>query len=477
MDILLWILLALAVLGNALLAAVLVRLYGQQTPRGADEETVRALRAIVEEETDVLADQLRTLQGEVNRSTMASLRDFGTLLAENQRQGANASTARLEAIDRAGAARQKTANDALLAQLTLMETRLKNLEDSNAARMDGVRGALVQGLNTIRADNNAKLEEIRGTVDEKLQDTLQKRINESFRSVSAQLEQVYKGLGEMQALASDVGSLKQVLSGVKTRGILGEVQLGAILKEILAPGQYAENIATVPDSANRVEFAVKLPGQSGTVWMPIDAKFPGDTYAHLQAAQQSGDVAAVAAARRQLDIVLRQEAKDIHDKYIEVPYTTAFGVLFLPVEGLYAEVVSSGVTEVLQRDYQISVAGPSTMAALLNALQMGFRTLAIQKRSGEVWTVLGTVKTEFEKFGGGLQAMQRHLTQTGNDLEELIGTRSRAITRKLESVQQLEPSEAADLLGLADPDWAQPPDPASPRLRPPLPRDDKGTAT
>ena len=305
-------------------------------------------------------------------------------------------------------------------------------------------------MNAIRTDNNRKLDEIRGTVEEKLQDTLQKRISESFRTVSSQLEQVYKGLGEMQTLAADVGSLKQVLSGVKTRGILGEVQLGAILQEILAPGQYEENVATVPGSTNRVEFAVKLPGRDGTVYLPIDAKFPGDTYAQLQAARASGDAAAVAAAAKRLDTVLRQEAKDIHDKYIEVPYTTNFGVLFLPFEGLYAEVVSSGVTEALQRDYQISVAGPSTMAALLNALQMGFRTLAIQKRSGEVWTVLGAVKTEFEKFGAGLQAMQRHLNQTGSDLEELIGTRSRAITRKLEQVQQLDPGEAEDLLGLAD---------------------------
>ena len=254
----------------------------------------------------------------------------------------------------------------------------------------------------------------------------------------------------MQNLAADVGSLKQVLSGVKTRGILGEVQLGAILEQILAPGQYACNVATVPGSTNRVEYAIKMPGQNGTVWLPIDAKFPGDTYAHLQAAQERGDAAAAAAMRKALNNVLRAEAKDIHDKYIEVPYTTSFGILFLPFEGLYAEVVSSGVTELLQRDYQITVAGPSTMAALLNALQMGFRTLAIQKRSGEVWTILGAVKTEFEKFGAGLQQMQRHLNQTGSDLEELIGPRSRAITRKLESVQQLDPDTATELLGIEE---------------------------
>ncbi|WP_346669290.1 DNA recombination protein RmuC [uncultured Subdoligranulum sp.] len=448
MDWILYLLLALALVGDVLLAVLLAR-SGRKPSRGdTADDFVRAVTPVLQGETDLLAEQLRAMQGEMGRTTTATLRDFSSVLAENQRQSAAASTARLESIDRAGAARQKAANDALLAQLTMLEHRLKNLEDSNATRLDGVRGALVQGLNVIRADNNKKLEEIRGTVEEKLQDTLQKRINDSFRTVSAQLEQVYKGLGEMQNLAADVGSLKQVLSGVKTRGILGEVQLGAILEQILAPGQYDTNVATVPGSNNRVEFAVKLPGQSGTVWLPIDAKFPGDTYAHLQAAQQRGDAAATAAMRKALFSVLRQEAKDIHDKYIEVPYTTSFGILFLPFEGLYAEVVSSGVTETLQRDYQITVAGPSTMAALLNALQMGFRTLAIQKRSGEVWTVLGAVKTEFEKFGAGLQQMQRHLNQTGSDLEELIGPRSRAITRKLEAVQQLDPDTAAGLLGL-----------------------------
>ena len=449
-EILLFVLLVLALAGDVLLA-VLLRHSGKKTADAPTaQDYVDAMTPVLQGETDLLSEQLRAMQGESLRTTSSSLRDFSAVLSENQRQAAAANTARLESIDRAGAARQKAANDAMLAQLTMMETRLKNLEDSNAVRLEGVRGAVVQGLNTIRADNNQKLEEIRGTVEEKLQDALQKRITDSFRTVSTQLEQVYKGLGEMQSLAADVGSLKQVLSGVKTRGILGEVQLGAILEQILAPGQYEENVATVPGSANRVEYAIKLPGQEGAVWLPIDAKFPGDTYQHLQAALQQGDAAAAAAMRKALYNVLRQEAKDIHDKYIEVPYTTNFGILFLPFEGLYAEVVSGGVTETLQRDYQITVAGPSTMAALLNALQMGFRTLAIQKRSGEVWTVLGAVKTEFEKFGTGLAQMQRHLNQTGSDLEELIGTRSRAITRKLESVQQLEDDTAREILGIGD---------------------------
>ena len=424
-----YLILTLLVLANLLLIVVLVLL----ARRRDDGELMKKL----ENENDILSEQLREMQGEMARTTTAAVRDLAAVLAESQNQSAAASTARLEAIDRAGAARQKATQDALLAQLTMMERRL-----------EGVRGAVSTGLAEVRADNNRKLDEIRVTVDEKLQSTLQTRIAESFRSVSAQLEQVYKGLGEMQTLANDVGSLKQVLSGVKTRGILGEVQLGAILKELLAPAQYAENVATVPGSPNRVEFAVRLPGQEGAVWLPIDAKFPGDTYAHLLDAQNSGDAAAVAAARRALQVVLRQEAKDIHDKYIEVPHTTNFGILFLPVEGLYAEVVSTGISDALQREFQITVAGPSTMAALLNALQMGFRTLAIQQRSGEVWQVLGAVKTEFEKFGAGLQQMQRHLTQTGNDLEELIGTRSRAINRKLASVQQLEPTDAARLLEL-----------------------------
>ena len=449
-EILLFVLLVLALAGDVLLA-VLLRRSGKKTADAPTaQDYVDAMTPVLQGETDLLSEQLRAMQGESLRTTSSSLRDFSAVLSENQRQAAAANTARLESIDRAGAARQKAANDAMLAQLTMMETRLKNLEDSNAVRLEGVRGAVVQGLNTIRADNNQKLEEIRGTVEEKLQDALQKRITDSFRAVSTQLEQVYKGLGELQGLAADVGSLKQVLSGVKTRGILGEVQLGAILEQILAPGQYEENVATVPGSANRVEYAIKLPGQEGAVWLPIDAKFPGDTYQHLQAALQQGDAAAAAAMRKALYNVLRQEAKDIHDKYIEVPYTTNFGILFLPFEGLYAEVVSGGVTETLQRDYQITVAGPSTMAALLNALQMGFRTLAIQKRSGEVWTVLGAVKTEFEKFGTGLAQMQRHLNQTGSDLEELIGTRSRAITRKLESVQQLEDDTAREILGIGD---------------------------
>ena len=280
--------------------------------------------------------------------------------------------------------RQKAANDALLAQLTMLEHRLKNLEDSNATRLDGVRGALVQGLNVIRADNNKKLEEIRGHRGGKTAGYAAKADQRFLPHRQCPAGAGLQGPGRDAEPGGRCGQPEAGAVGGQDPGHPGEVQLGAILEQILAPGQYGTNVATVPGSNNRVEFAVKLQGQSGTVWLPIDAKFPGDTYAHLQAAQQRGDAAATAAMRKALFSVLRQEAKDIHDKYIEVPYTTSFGILFLPFEGLYAEVVSSGVTETLQRDYQITVAGPSTMAALLNALQMGFRTLAIQKRSGEV---------------------------------------------------------------------------------------------
>ena len=337
-------------------------------------------------------------------------------------------------------------------QQATLERRLQSLEQTNTQKLEELRKTLDDNMAKLQEANGKKLDEIRHTVDEQLQDALQKRVSESFKAVNEQLEQVYKGLGEMQNLASDVGSLKQVLSGVKTRGILGEIQLGAILEEILAPEQYDTNVATIPGSTQRVEYAIRMPGaDGGSVWLPIDSKFPGDTYAHLQDAYASGDAQAVEDARHALELVLRSEARDIREKYVEPPYTTAFGILFLPFEGLYAEVVNGGLLEVLQRDYQVNVAGPSTMAALLNSLQMGFKTLAIQKRSGEVWQLLGAVKTEFDKFGQGLSKMQQRLRQTDEELDNLIGVRSRAISRKLRSVQSLDEVTAAELLELEQP--------------------------
>ena len=340
--------------------------------------------------------------------------------------------------------------EGLTGQIDRMDRELaedqKQLNETVRERLAGMQTALEQEVKALREETGKKLEEIRGTVDEKLQSTLEKRITESFRTVSEQLEQVYRGLGEMQTLAEDVGGLKKVLAGVKTRGILGEVQLGAILEEILSPEQYDINVATIPGSPERVEYAVRLPGRESTVYLPIDAKFPEERYAQLAEAREIGDRRAEDEAKKALMNVLRTEARDIREKYIEVPYTTAFGIMFLPFEGLYAEAVNSGLIEELQRDWQISVAGPSTMAALLNSLQMGFRTLAIRKRSSEVWEVLGAVKTEFDKFGDVMVSMQRHLNQTSSDLEDLMGRRTRAIARKLKSVQQLDNDRAADIL-------------------------------
>ena len=366
---------------------------------------------------------------------------------QSQTTAAQTQNEKLDSIDRHVMARQEAMHTSMEKQMQTMEQRLSHLDQMSEQKLEAMRQSMVSSM---LQENAKKLDEIRGTVDEKLQDTLQKKITESFQTVSQQLEQVYKGLGEMQHLASDVGGLKQVLSGVKTRGILGEIQLGAILEEILSPEQYDTNVATIPESRERVEFAVKLPGSDGgRVYLPIDSKFPGDTYMHLQEAAASGNPQAVAEARKALETVLKKSAKDIRDKYVEPPYTTTFGILFLPFEGLYAEVVNMGMIEVLQKEYSINVAGPSTMAALLNSLQMGFRTLAIQKRSSEVWQVLGAVKTEFTKFEDVMQKMQGHLQQTSKDLDTLMGTRTRAINRKLRDVQQLEEPEAQKLLETA----------------------------
>ena len=329
------------------------------------------------------------------------------------------------------------------------------LKDNQRMAMEAQRQQLEQLEKSLRTKQEnmlfivkEQLEQIRGTVDEKLQTTLEKRITESFKTVSSQLEQVYKGLGEMQSLANDVGGLKKIMSGVKTRGNLGEYQLAAILAEILAPEQYATNVATVPKSSERVEFAVKLPHEDGTVYLPIDSKFPAETYAQLKDAQESGDRKAVEAAYKNLEAVIKSEAKDIRTKYVAVPYTTNFAIMFLPAEGLYAEVVSRGMVETLQRDYQVNVAGPSTMAAILNSLQMGFKTLAIQQKSNYAWEVLGAVKTEFGKFEESLTKMQRYLDSTSKELDHLITTRSNQMSKRLRDVERLDDLEAARLLDL-----------------------------
>lgn len=365
--------------------------------------------------------QLRALEDKVSHLETA-------LLAE-QRAGRQESTQSVQAMSQVLLTAQGQANQAMTDSL------------------ENIRRAVSGQLDTIRQENTRQLEQMRQTVDEKLQKTLNDRISQSFQLVNERLEQVYAGLGEMKTLASGVGDLKKVLSNVKTRGVLGEFQLGAILEQILSPEQYEANVKTRPGSTHYVEYAIKLPGNDdGTVWLPIDAKFPVDAYTQLLDAYDTGDADAVKAAGSALDARIRTFAKDIRDKYIDPPNTTDFGIMFLPIEGLYAEVVRRGLVEVLQRDYHVNIAGPTTMAAVLNSLQMGFRTLAIQKRSGEVWKVLGAVKTEFEKFGSAVKAAQNRLEQASDELDKLVGVRTRQIQRKLANVTNLAEPEAVALL-------------------------------
>ena len=369
---------------------------------------------------------LRTLRQEIAADTQNQMQMLGNLLSENQRQSGDYQAERLEQMERG-----------MDARLRQFESRVGNLERSNAQGMEQIRSAVAANLHRMQTQQQDSLAEIQSTVNEKLAQSLNQKIGQSFQLVSSRLEQVYQGLGEMQTLAVGVGDLKKVLSNVKTRGILGEVQLGAILQEILAPEQYATEIPTLPNSRNHVEFAVRMPADGEQpVWLPIDSKFPGDTYAALQDAREQGDPAQVEAARQKLLSVVRSCAKDIRDKYVQPPYTTNFGILFLPFEGLYA-----GLVEQLQREYSISVAGPSTMAAILNALQMGFRTLAIQKHSHEAWVVLGAVRSEFEKFAGTIEKAQKSLQGAEQQLELLAGTRTRAIVRQLREVERLQPEE------------------------------------
>ena len=365
---------------------------------------------------------------------------------------------RFDAQDKRIEAMQKALND-LLSQrmdglnttvgqrLSEVDKQFKDFREQSAATQELLRKTMEERMTAMQSSNNEKLEQMRATVDEKLQKTLDERISQSFEAVNKRLAEVYKGLGEMQTLAGDVGDLKKVMAGVKTRGILGEIQLGAIITEMLAPEQYEENVVTRPGTANRVEFAIKLPGEGDQpVLLPVDAKFPADAYHHLVDAYEAGDPEAIKAAAAELEARIKGAAKDIRDKYVEPPYTTTFGIMFLPFEGLYAEVVRMGLVDVLQNQYRVSVAGPTTLAALLNSLQMGFRTLAIQKRSGEVWEVLGAVKTEFGKFEDALAKVQTRITQTGDELEKLVGTRTRQINRRLRSVAELPAADAQKLL-------------------------------
>ena len=360
------------------------------------------------------SEEIAALRTELVNTTQNSVKNMGEMISVNQQ---SFSTTQSE-------------------KLSHFEDRLKTFSLENEQKLENIRRTMELKLDDIREDNNKQLDRMRATVDEKLQKTLEDKMNQSFALVSERLEQVYKGLGEMQNLAVGVGDLKKVLSNVKTRGIVGEIQLGNILEEILSPEQYDTNVATKKGSRDVVEFAIKLPARDdGFIYLPIDSKFPGDTYAALRDAYDSGSKEAVDAAAKALIKTIRNEAKDIRDKYIDPPNTTEFAIMFLPFEGLYSEVVNRGLVEVLQRDYKVNIAGPSTMEALLNSIQMGFKTLAVQKRSAEVWSLLGSVKKEFETFNSVLVNTQAKLDQANKELDKLVGVRSRQISRKLSAVE------------------------------------------
>ena len=407
---------ALALVFSAISAvtAVVVLILLLKNKNSGSEQVVSGVKnELIPEIRGEISSQQSALRQELTAQTQVSVKNMGDMLLENQRVHSENQSERLARLER----------------------RMTDYSLSSEQKLENIRASMEKQLEFVRADNNRQLEEMRKTVDEKLQKTLEEKMNQSFSLVNQRLEQVYKGLGEMQNLAVGVGDLKKVLSNVKTRGILGEIQLGSILREILSPEQYEENVATKRGSKNVVEFAVKLPADdNGFVYLPIDSKFPGDTYAALRDAIEEGDKAKIELCSKALTATIKSEAKDIRDKYISPPSTTEFAIMFLPFEGLYSEVVNRGLVEVLQRDYKVNIAGPSTMAALLNSLQMGFKTLAVQKRSAEVWDVLGSVKEEFDKFNDVLVATQTRLDQANKELDKLVGVRTRQIQRKLSGI-------------------------------------------
>ena len=409
MDIAILVLLAL----NLTVLIVLCILLLRRSGRKQTDEIRRAVKKEERQQSERIDRSMAEQRRELTETVSSALSSFGSAVASSQSDFRES-----------------------------MEQRIGLLEKSSTEQLSAIRAATEQRLSAMQNDNNTRLEKMEALVDEKLQTTLESRITQSFRLVSEELEKVYRGLGEMQTVASGVNDLKKVLSNVKTRGILGEVQLGAVLEEILAPEQYRTNVATKKGSRDMVEFAIKLPGNGADpVFLPIDSKFPGDAYSALLAAYDSGDTEKINAAAARLMAQMKKEARDIADKYLDPPFTTDFGVMFLPFEGLYAEAVNRGMVETLQREYKINVAGPSTMAAFLNSLQMGFKTLAVQKRTGEITQLLSAFRTEFDKFQEVLEASQRHLRQASGDLEQLIGARTRSIQTRLNAVEQYKDGE------------------------------------
>lgn len=370
-----------------------------------------------------IREEMRRSRQEMSKTVQLSVRQMGEMIAQNQRESTENQSRRLAELNR----------------------QLASTSMGIEQRLENIRISMEKKITMMTDENNRQLSEMRNTVDEKLQKTLEDRIGRSFRQVSDTLEQVTRGLGHMQTLAAGVGDLKKVLSNVKTRGIVGEIQLGAILAQILSPEQYDENVA-VKGGSERVEFAVKFPGEGDRpVYLPIDSKFPADAYTRLLDAYDTGDRQLIKAATDGLRNAVLKAAKDIRTKYISPPYTTEFAIMFLPFEGLYAEVLRLGLVDTLQRDYRINIAGPTTMAAMLNSFQMGFRSLALQKQSGEVWDTLAKVRTEFDKFGDVLVKTQTKMEQAQKDLEKLVGVRTRGIQRALKGVATVgEPEETGD---------------------------------
>jgi len=410
-----------------------------------------AVKLLKKDKSEQLKLQIKNLGDEIEEYTDKSKKDTLDFLARQQSlQNQNRQNVQIMEEARFKAFNDTTQDNIDTLRKTVNEMakgiddRFANFQKQNEDQLSEMRKTLEQKVSDMQQSNEKKLDEMRQTVDEKLQKTLEERINQSFKLVSDRLEQVYKSLGEMQKVGEGVNDLRKVLSNVKTRGIFGEVQLGSILEEILSPEQYEANITTKKNSADRVEFAVKLPGyDDGYVYLPIDAKFPLDAYQKLQDAYDSGDRELLLAARKELRLRIKGFAKDIRTKYIDVPNTTEFAIMFLPLEGLYAEVVREGMVEELQKE-KINIAGPTTMAALLNSLQMGFKTLAIQKSSGQVWKVLEEVKTEFGKFGDVLAKTQDRMRQASEELDKLVGTRTNMINRKLRDVSEFSALDSGE---------------------------------
>lgn len=384
---------------------------------------------------------------QLKKETGSSIHEMAALISQGQNNMNELVSQKVEIMSQGVLERQEQFRKTLDSSALRQEERLKTFSAETEQKLENIRGTLEQRLRVIQDDNSKKLDDMRKVVDEKLQTTINTRMTESFKLVNDRLEQVYKGLGEMQSLASGVGDLKKALTNVKTRGILGEIQLGAILEDILSPEQYETNCRVKKGSANAVEFAVKIPSQDGDfIYLPIDAKFPGDTYNALIDAYEGGDKAEIDNAAKALCRRIKDEAKDISTKYIYPPETTEFAVMFLPFEGLYAEVVNRGLLEELQRTYRVTVAGPSTMSAMLCSIRMCFKNAAIQRCSDEVWKVLGAVKTEFATFEKALTSTQDKINKVSDELDKLIGVRTRAINRKLKNVTELDLAVAEDIL-------------------------------